>query len=236
MFFEVMNRERGRGEIGWATSSDWRSWVYQRIVLREPFHLSYPSVFKWNDHWLMIPETFEAGALRLYRAEKFPTRWAWVETILEGEFADHALIRHGGLWWLFVGTSKVGKPERVDTLELYFSNELGGPWEAHPQSPIVRDSARVSRPAGRVNASEAGMLRLTQDCSRQYGKEVNAARIEIMTKATYRERILSEPLLHPGRDAWHRRGMHHLDAHQLAPDRWMAAVDGYRRRVRFSFG
>src|SRR5687767_8104954 len=44
MFFEVMNSRSGRGEIGWATSEDALKWKYRQIVLREPFHLSYPYV------------------------------------------------------------------------------------------------------------------------------------------------------------------------------------------------
>ena len=35
MFFEVLNSQSGRGEIGLATSEDGHQWHYQRIVLRE---------------------------------------------------------------------------------------------------------------------------------------------------------------------------------------------------------
>ncbi len=42
-FFEVLSREYGRGEIGLAASVDGFEWQYRQIVLREPFHLSYPN-------------------------------------------------------------------------------------------------------------------------------------------------------------------------------------------------
>src|SRR5262245_60427292 len=45
VFFEAFNAATGQGDIGWATSDDARRWSYQRIVLDEPFHLSYPYVF-----------------------------------------------------------------------------------------------------------------------------------------------------------------------------------------------
>ncbi|GAH50708.1 unnamed protein product, partial [marine sediment metagenome] len=45
MFFEVMDAQRRLGVIGLATSDDARRWTYQRVVLAEPFHLSYPHVF-----------------------------------------------------------------------------------------------------------------------------------------------------------------------------------------------
>src|SRR5688572_24477234 len=42
MFFELWNRDSRKGEIGLATSVDGAQWSYQRVVLAEPFHLSYP--------------------------------------------------------------------------------------------------------------------------------------------------------------------------------------------------
>src|SRR4051812_33273086 len=47
MFFEVLNDRNDRGEIGLATSPDGLTWQYRQIVLAEPFHLSYPYVFRW---------------------------------------------------------------------------------------------------------------------------------------------------------------------------------------------
>jgi hypothetical protein len=234
MFFEVMNTTAGRGEIGWATSADFYSWTYQQIVLREPFHLSYPSVFSWEDEWLMIPESGQANGLRLYRAEQFPVRWKHVGTLLEGDFTDHALVRRDSLWWLFVGRRGANRFKDAERLELYFSEEdLCGPWHAHPSSPLLENDARFSRPAGRMIPTKDGLLRITQDCSGRYGREVNAAIVETMTTTEYRERKLNRPVLSPGSEAWHRRGMHHLDVCEVAPDRWVAAVDGYRRRFSF---
>jgi hypothetical protein len=233
MFFEVMNGTSGRGEIGWATSADFLSWQYQTIILREPFHLSYPAVFKWQEDWYMIPESSRAHSLRLYRAEEFPLHWKWVATLLAGSYTDHSLVRHENLWWLFVGTAGEENPEGADTLELYFAESLRGPWHAHPRSPIRKDDPRLSRPAGRIISTEAGLLRFAQDCADRYGKEVNAALIHTLTQTAYEEEILSRPVLTPGAQAWHSRGMHHLDAHEISPVRWLAVVDGYRRRIRF---
>ena len=39
------------------------------------------------------------------------------------------------------------------------------------------------------------------------------------------------PILSPGKSAWTMHGMHHLDAHELGPDDWVACVDGYRRKL-----
>ena len=57
MFFEVMEARSRRGTIGVATSPDARTWTYEKIVLREPFHLSYPYVFQSGSDFFMVPES-----------------------------------------------------------------------------------------------------------------------------------------------------------------------------------
>ena len=73
LFFEVMT-ERG-GVIGLATSEDESTWKYQGVVLDEPFHLSYPFVFREGSEIFMVPETRSQQSIRLYRAADFPRAW-----------------------------------------------------------------------------------------------------------------------------------------------------------------
>ena len=96
LFCEVLNRESGRGEIALATSGGGRSWSYERVVLREPFHLSFPHVFSSGDDVFLLPETLNAGALRLYRAIDFPDRWELAGELVRGDFADPVAAALGG--------------------------------------------------------------------------------------------------------------------------------------------
>ncbi|NIR67375.1 MAG: hypothetical protein GWO10_27260, partial [candidate division Zixibacteria bacterium] len=76
-----------------ATSTNTRSWKYQQVILDETFHLSYPYVFKWQDEFYMIPETFETDSIRLYRASNFPNEWEFVETLVDGkDFVDPSIV------------------------------------------------------------------------------------------------------------------------------------------------
>ncbi len=68
MFFEVMNAGSERGEIGLASSDDGFAWQYEKIVLAEDFHLSYPHIIQHEGDVYLIPETYKADSLRLYRA------------------------------------------------------------------------------------------------------------------------------------------------------------------------
>jgi hypothetical protein len=57
LFFEVLDGRTSKGEIGHAESEDGRRWKYDRIVLTEPFHLSYPFVLRDGDDHYLIPES-----------------------------------------------------------------------------------------------------------------------------------------------------------------------------------
>ncbi|HEV2990177.1 MAG TPA: hypothetical protein VG759_17165 [Candidatus Angelobacter sp.] len=226
LFFEVLNAGNRRGEIGLATSRDAFHWQYQGIVLREPFHLSYPYVFLWNGEYYMVPETLDLGCIQLYRAVQFPTQWERCASLVPGVYADPTVFRHDGRWWMFA----CGRPRRHDEVALFHADDLRGPWMPHPQNPLIKGDPRRARPAGRVIAWNGGVLRLAQDCVPEYGTQVRAFAVSELTPQTYREIELPEsPLLSPGK-AWNADGMHHMDAHQLEDGKWIACVDGYETR------
>ena len=144
MFFEVMNALTNQGDIGYATSQDGLSWEYKKIVLDEPFHLSYPYVFYWNGDFYMIPESAKAGAIRLYRADDFPESWSLIGNLIEGEFADNSVFYEKDTWWMLA----CSKPYSHNELRLFFADNLMGPWTEHPASPIVQGDATKAQPGG----------------------------------------------------------------------------------------
>ncbi|HWT05910.1 MAG TPA: hypothetical protein VN224_09165, partial [Xanthomonadales bacterium] len=190
MYFEVMRAdrgERGRGAVGHATSADGRAWRYDRIVLDEPFHLSYPLVLRNGDALWMVPESHEAGAVRLYRAESPGGTWSHAATLLHGELADPTVFEHDGRWWMFAAAPA----RRAVHLHLFSARAIAGPWREHPHSPVVRDDAATARPAGRVVVHDGMLLRFAQDCSQRYGASVSAYEIVELSETRYRERALA---------------------------------------------
>ena len=226
MFFEIMNRRTRLGEIGLAASPDGLNWEYQRLVLREPFHLSYPYVFKWEGKYYMIPETAATRTVRLYRAREFPFEWEFIETLVSGRaFADASVFRHDGRWWMFTETSGALP---FGELRLYWSDDLMSGWSEHPANPLRVDDPVSSRPGGRVIEESGRLLRFSQNCATRYGLEVRAYQVDQLSPTEYRE--------HPAADAqvlrgsgrgWNEHGMHHIDAHRLDDGRIIACVDGW---------
>src|ERR1700741_1557140 len=115
-FFEVIPRANHRGGvIAFAESEDAIHWRYGGVVLREPFHLSYPHVFEWEGETCMTPEN--AHGVRLYRCASFPGAWTYAGDLLSIEGADPTLFRFDGRWWLFVYVAPY-------LLRLFFSDSL----------------------------------------------------------------------------------------------------------------
>ncbi|HEX3148623.1 MAG TPA: hypothetical protein VHR66_11095 [Gemmataceae bacterium] len=220
MFFETLDPAVGRGEIAYATSADGLTWRYGGVVLREPFHLSYPRVFRWEGRYYMTPETRQAHAVRLYTAVDFPTRWSFAGSLVHGYLADPTVLDHDGRFWLFAQRG-------LDEMRLYVADRPVGPWREHPVSPVYVGDRSRSRPAGPVLADSGRLYRLAQDAIPHYGHSIRAFEIERLTETEYREHpVDGGPVLTASRRGWNAMGMHHLDAHQTDTGNWLAAVDG----------
>ena len=226
MFFEVMNAENEQGEIGLAVSNDGLSWGYRQIVLKEPFHLSYPYVFKLGCEYYMIPETLGAESVLLYKAVDFPTVWSCAASLLPGVYADPSIFQFNDKWWMFA----CPKPSYNDFLRLYYADHLTGRWREHPKSPIVESNACIARPGGRVTVWKGRPIRFTQDCLPSYGSRVRAFTITHLTPTRYSEReMYGSPILSAGNDVWNSSGMHHIDPHLMPDGKWIACVDGWQQ-------
>lgn len=63
-----------------------------QTVLEEPFHLSFPNVFAWNDALFMLPETGADHSLRLYRCVEYPAKWECVQRFEVGRELCDAIV------------------------------------------------------------------------------------------------------------------------------------------------
>lgn len=224
LFFEVYNSDTQQGDLAVATSKDTWIWHYEKVILDEPFHLSYPYVFKSDGDYYLIPESFEDNSIRLYKADQFPTHWSYVKTLVKGrDYVDNSIIYYRGKWWLFSSVTS------NDTLYLHYANSLTGPWKEHPQSPIVRQDVHKARPSGRLLVYENKLYRFTMDVNPPVGThQVMAYEVTEITPDSYSERLAQEaPVVMPSGSGWNSQAMHQLDPVQVDSDSWIASVDGF---------
>lgn len=225
LFMEIMNSETGLGEIGLVTSMDGITWNYQHVILKENYHLSYPFIFKHQGAYYMVPETLDAQAICLYKATNFPYDWEFEKNLVKGRYADPTIFQYENQWWIFAGSSI----NKNDTLNLFYSDKLYGPYKEHTKSPVIEKNKRNARPAGRIIQYDNRLIRLAQDCYPKYGSGVRAFEIITLTTEHYSEReLLESPILEKAskKNQWNSRGMHHLDAHRIEDNKWVACVDG----------
>lgn len=228
MFFEVLNQLNGLGVIALATSQNGFDWVYRQVVLNEPFHLSYPYVFTWNNEFYMIPETHQANSVRLYKAVNFPTQWKLSKILLDGyPYIDPSIFFHNGRWWMFTSSPA------NDCLRLYYSISPIEPWVEHPESPLIDNNKGIARPGGRVVLQNNQVIRYAQDCSQSYGSRVYAFHITELTTKHYREERQAGSVIGKNGFGWARSGMHTVDPHRIGCKSWIACVDGNNEKLIF---
>lgn len=231
LFFEVLNKKDMKGDIGYAYSKDLKEWEYKKIIIDCKYHISYPYVFEWNDSMFLIPESAEAGFLSMYYAKEFPEKWELIDTLLHGTFGDHSLIRYNNVWWLYAGS----EPHRHTTLKLFYSDNLHGPWTEHPSSPVIKERADIARPGGRMLIYDNNLIRFSQNCKKTYGKEVNAFIVENIDEKNYAETpYRKNPVLKRGKERWALHGMHQIDVWKDEDSSYIAAVDGYNKRIKLT--
>jgi len=235
LFFEILGADHG--VIGLATSPDGDAWTYRGVVLKEPFHLSYPNVFKWRGDYYLVPESLAANNVRLYKASRFPDAWQLVKPIIEDRaLVDSTIFVHQDTLWLFSSS-----PDNQN-LYLFYADRPEGPWHEHPESPIVRNNSRDARLAGNILDTGKRIIRFAQDSQaygEQYGKAVRGFEITTLTRDAYNEHPLEgNPILAGSGKGWNSEGMHQLSPVPLKNGRWIAAVDGKRRSGQhiFCFG
>jgi hypothetical protein len=224
LFFEVYNNNTNQGDLAVASSTNTWKWNYEGILLDEPFHLSYPYVFKWENDYYLIPESFEKNSIRLYKADSFPQKWSYVQTLVQGkDFVDNSIVYYNDRWWLFASTTS------NDTLYLFHADHLLGLWTEHPESPIVAGNNHISRPSGRLLVYEDQLYRFTMDVDPPSGThQVLALKITDISSTSYSEELIGEdPILKGSGRGWNGQAMHQIDPIQVNSGLWIASVDGF---------
>ena len=66
-----------------------------------------------------------------------------------------------------------------DTLHIYWTNQIEGPWHAHELNP-VKIHASCSRPAGAMWVQDGCLHRVVQNCASAYGGSTVCKRVRVL--------------------------------------------------------
>lgn len=160
VFAEMLDYRTHRGHIGYASLENGR-WSKWKCAIREPFHMSYPNIFRLGDTICMVPETSADSSLRLYRAVSFPDTWVLEKVLAENvRWVDTTFWTENGRHYAVTRDE-----DRQQDLLL----ELNGQLDILRITPICEADPDRSRPGGNFFVGHDTILRVTQDCSSHYG-------------------------------------------------------------------
>lgn len=207
LFVEEYPYATGRGVISVATLGADGRFGAPRVILEEPYHLSYPQVFSHGGEMYMLPESGGARRLVLYRATSFPDRWE-VDTVLmdDLDINDATLLQRDGRYWLF-GTERRGSGSASDTLVVFYAPELRGPWSPHRLNPIAIDRS-AARPGGAFIERDGRTFLPLQDGQDSYGGGLGLAELLRLDDDAV---VLGAPVPIRAGAAWARKGIHTLN-------------------------
>lgn len=189
LFFEDFSYKTDLGHIG-VGKLDGTKFEMIGPAYIAPHHLSFPYVFRHGDDIFMLPETYQANRLEIWRAVDFPTGWELYSTSLEGVSAVDSVLREiDGEWWLFTNICRDSFNDHCAELHIFRTD---GPAmtkiEPHHLNPVVIGSD-TARGGGPIFGQDGRWFRISQDNSEaSYGYGFNIMEIEKLDLQHYSER------------------------------------------------
>jgi hypothetical protein len=177
VFTEFFDYRDAVGRIAVTVYDEYLTRAEQAIVLREPWHLSYPFVFEAQGETWLLPEAFQSDGLWLYRAVAFPHRWERMHRIvLDHVPLDATPFHDGQRWWIFYAPAY---PEegRLTHLCAAYADRLEGPWISYAANPLLFDP-NGARPGGTPVWYNGVLYLPLQDCRGTYGAALRLLRFD----------------------------------------------------------
>ena len=193
IFFEEFYYSEKYGHISVIEIDKDGKYSTPKIILKQNYHLSYPSFFKFNDELFFIHGSIKesSSCIDLFKCIEFPYKWEFYDTLIDNiVVCDTTMFFHNGKWWIFACAANVDGTSNSSELVLYYSNNpLSKKWIPHPKNPIVSD-IQNARPAGSFFESNNKIIRPGQNCLNIYGHGFSFNEITKLNETEYEERQL----------------------------------------------
>lgn len=179
-------------------------------AISEPFHMSFPYLFRFGGKLYMCPETCQQREIRLYECVGFPLQWRLAKVLMSNvSAADTVIFPHGGKWWLFTNIDTLNSRDHSSELYIFHAdNPLSGEWSPHPRNPVIVDATRARN--GGIVCERDSVYRISQTPGfLLYGRGFAVNRICRLDESEFAEERLYEVEPHFSRGL---HGTHHLNS------------------------
>lgn len=177
IFVELMDKKYGWGTIGTFEIKDGAIQPFKEII-REKNHMSFPNVFIHNNTVYMIPETYGANNVHMYRCIDFPYLWEKTDSLIdEVRLVDHSLVE------LDNETYIVTYDLDINSSRCFIMN-----WkslkleEIYPKGEFCKE-----RPGGTFFCENGVLKRVIQDCKKTYGDFLKIFSVYQLNKDVFEE-------------------------------------------------
>ena len=184
IFAELYQYSNRKGSIGYTkkTKNGFSPW---KIIISEPYHLSFPNTFERNGRIYMCPEAHESGQLYLYQCVDFPDKWVKCAPIAKGDFNDTIFYSKSEM--LYALTYHFQKQDHRYGIYQLTDNTL------IPMSSVCSLSDDYCRPAGNIfyDLCEKKEVLVSQIGVPKYGSGILLKEFSV-DWPLYREQVLAK--------------------------------------------
>lgn len=171
LFVEQYDKKKDKGTIGYYTLEN-GSPVNKGVIIENPYHMSYPFVFRNAGTVYMIPESSANSTVDLYIAEEFPEKWRLLKHLVNNEkYVDSTVWEQNGQYYVLTykkqANAQTKKTEWVLVVFVLNMENLS----VNKISERVYNK-NVGRPAGHLFIKDGMLIRPAQDCSKKYGESI----------------------------------------------------------------
>ena len=178
-------------------------------VLEEPFHLSFPYIFRHGSKLYMLPESADNMDTRLYECLEFPKKWKLKKVVMDDvSAADSMIFQFNGLWWLFSNVNPIGERDCCSELSIFYSsNPIDGKWTPHENNPVIFDPSSARNGGIIFENNDVYRIGQNQAFGTYGGDGISINKIIELTPSRYEEKsvLTISPDSYQG-----VRGAHHM--------------------------
>jgi hypothetical protein len=220
ILFEDFAFDDNYGNISIMTLDQNLNVVDQKILLDTGSHLSYPFIFIENEKKYVFPEAARSGVLTCYEFDSAKKSLYFLKEIINLPLLDSTILKYNNKYWLF-GTLNNAQDGYI--LHVYFSDNLLGPYIAHPANPIKK-GLDGTRSAGHFIEVDGSLYRPTQNCANAYGESITINKLTVLNESEISEETYMN--INIDDNNWKNHGIHTI--HTLNSLDGIIAVDGIK--------
>jgi len=168
-FYELFDIGRDKGSIAYSILNNGVI-SKPKIIVEEPYHLSFPCIFEYDGDLFMIPETGKTHNIYVYKCKEFPDVWVKDKLLLGGiDPSDTIWFEINNMFYIITSLLNNGNP-RDTTNYLYEFNMNNG--KLQKPFKILNTGKYGVRNAGNIFFKNNMFIRPGQIGEKTYGEGI----------------------------------------------------------------